>query len=163
MKTKKPPIIDFYQAGLTAALIRGRQSLMERRQHKRVNALLAAEEQVLIENGTELVSSTLVNLSKSGALLELKESGIKFPFGQTVHLFLDNGGQLLELNTIAVRVDGQKIAFRFDDLSVEQQRAIDTKMIRMAIISARVHGAGTSTSTRDLQPAHYVRISTEHD
>ena len=119
---------------------------MERRRHDRISALLAAEEQVLIENGTELVPSTLVNLSSGGALLELKESGIEFPPGQTVHLFLDNGGQLLELNTTAVRADGQKIAVRFHDLSAEQQRTIDTKMLRMSIISARIHGAGTRTS-----------------
>lgn len=136
---------------------------MERRQHNRIDALLTAEEQVLIENGTELVPSTLINLSRGGVLLELKEPDIRFPFGQIVHLFLDNGGQLLELNSTTVREDGQKIAFEFHDLSLEQQQDIETKMIRMAIISARVYGSGTSTGMADAGPVEYVRMSAEHD
>ena len=113
---------------------------MERRQYNRINALLEAEERVLIENGTELVPGTLINLSAGGILLTATESGVQFQAGGNFHLFLDNGGHLLELNATAVRADGQKIAFRFYDLGVEQKRAIQTKMIRLAIILSRIRG-----------------------
>ena len=118
---------------------------MERRQYNRINALLDAEEQVLIENGTQLVPSTLINLGEGGALLALKESGLQFPAGDTFHLFFENGGQLLELNTTVIRSDGQEIAFRFSDLSVEQKKSVQTKIIRMAIISARLRGEHTNS------------------
>jgi hypothetical protein len=112
---------------------------MERRQYNRINALLEAEEQVMIENGSQLVFSTLLNLSAGGALLELKDSGTQFPDGDTFHILFDNGGELLELDATAIRTGGRKIAFRFPDLRVEQKKAIHTKMIRMGIILARVH------------------------
>jgi c-di-GMP-binding flagellar brake protein YcgR len=120
----------------------GKVTVMERRQYNRINALLDAEEQVLIESGTQLVRSTLINLSAGGALLALKEpeAAVAFQTGGAFHVFLDNGGHVLELNTKAVRTDGQKIAFQFSDLTAEQKRAIHTKLIRMAIISARVRG-----------------------
>ena len=115
---------------------------MERRQYNRINALLDAEEQVLIESGTHLVPSTLINLSAGGVLLALNdaETGVEFQTGHAFHLFFDNGGHVLELNTKAVRTEGQKIAFQFSDLNTEQKRAVHTKLIRMAIISARIRG-----------------------
>jgi c-di-GMP-binding flagellar brake protein YcgR len=117
---------------------------MERRQDNRINALIDAEEQVTIQNEGQPVSSTLINLSAGGALLTLKNSSVQFTAGDTSHLLFDNGGELLQLDATAIRTDGTKIAFRFQGLSVEQKRAIHTKMIRMAIISARVRDGKTN-------------------
>ena len=117
---------------------------MERRQDNRIDALIDAEEQVTIQNEGQSVFSTLINLSAGGALLTLKNSSVQFTAGDTSHLLFDNGGELLQLDATAIRTDGRKIAFRFRDLSVEQKRAIHTKMIRMAIISARVRDGETN-------------------
>ncbi len=119
---------------------------MERRQYNRISALLDAEEQVMIENGGQLVPSILINLSAGGALLALKETepGLEFPAGNVFHLFFDNGGHVLELDTTVVRTEGQKIAFQFSDMNAEQKRAVHTKLIRMAIISAHVRGGVTN-------------------
>jgi hypothetical protein len=127
---------------------------MERRQDNRINALLNAEEQVMIENGSQLAFGTLLNLGAGGALLELKDSSVQFPAGDTFHLLFDNGGELLELDATAIRTDGSKTAFRFPDLSGEQKMAIQTKMIRMAIISARIHdGDSDSENSQPGRPA----------
>ena len=111
---------------------------MERRLCNRINALLDAEEQVLIEDGTQLVPSTLLNLGEGGALLEFKDSDSQLPAGGTFHILFDNGGELLEVTGSPMRTDGSRTAFRFSDLTEEQKKAIRTKMIRMAIISSRV-------------------------
>src|SRR5579862_2367966 len=117
---------------------------MERRQDNRINTLIDAEEQVTIQNEGQSVFSTLINLSAGGALLTLKNSSVQFTAGDTSHLLFDNGGELLQLDAPAIRTDGTKIAFRFQGLSVEQKRATHTKLIRMAIISARVRGGETN-------------------
>ena len=117
----------------------GKATAMERRKYNRISALLDAEEQVFIENGAQLVPSTLMNFAPGGALVELKDSGAQFPEGETFHILFDHGGELLELDATALRTDGTNVAFKFGDLSDEQRRAIHTKIIRMAIISARIH------------------------
>src|SRR5689334_15487393 len=111
---------------------------MDRRLHNRIDALLGAEEQVFIENETELVSCNLLNLSGGGALLAPKESGHHYSVGEPHNLFFDNGGQTLELRSTVIRSERDKIAFQFCEVDAEQKRAIHTKLIRMAIISARL-------------------------
>jgi predicted RNase H-like HicB family nuclease len=113
---------------------------MERRKHYRVNfnGLLHAEEQVLIEDGTRLTPSTLKNLSEGGALVELRDFEDLLTAGKTYQLLLDNGGEVLSVDAIAIRTDGTTIAFQFNDLSTEDKKDIQTKIIRMSMISERI-------------------------
>jgi hypothetical protein len=113
---------------------------MERRKHYRINinGLLHAEEQVLIEDGTRLTPCTLKNLGEGGALLELRDFEELLAVGKTYQLLLDNGGEVLGVDAVAIRIDGSTIAFQFSNLSTEHKKAIETKMIRMSIISERI-------------------------
>ena len=115
---------------------------MERRRSKRIEALLDQEEQVLIEHNLHYVPSTIVNFSDGGALLALKDPDFRFSVGQRHTLFFDNGGQVLTLNATVVRKTGRRVAFEFSDVTGEQTKAIHTKLIRMAMVMARVISAG---------------------
>ena len=111
---------------------------MERRRHSRITTLLQDEEQVQIETGKQWVPARIVNLSVAGALLEMPDSDVGLPAGETLDLFFDNGGQPLQIAGTVVRAEEGRIAFAFADLSPDVTTAIHTKLIRMAIIAQRV-------------------------
>lgn len=111
---------------------------MERRRCHRFGPLLGGEDQAMIESGTQWVCTNIVNLSAAGALLTPANSEAQIPAGETRNLCFDNGGQPILLKATVIRADGRQIAFEFCDLSPDAKRAIDTKLIRMAIISGRV-------------------------
>jgi len=115
---------------------------MERRRSRRIEALLDQEEQVLIEHDLQYVPSTIVNFSDGGALLTLKDPDVCFTVGHTHALFFDNGGQVLALQATVRRKTGRRVAFEFSDVTLEQAQAIQTKLVRMAMVMARVGSAG---------------------
>ena len=115
---------------------------MERRRSRRIEALLDQEEQVLIEHDLQYVPSTIVNFSDGGALLALKDPDLCFTVGHRHVLFFDNGGQVLALEATVLRKTGRRVAFQFSDVTPEQTKALHTKMIRMAMVMARVGSAG---------------------
>lgn len=92
----------------------------------------------MIEIGTEWVCATIVNLSAAGALLRLPHCDTRLLAGDTFKLFFDNGGQSLQLTATAIRTDGMQIGFKFSGLSPDSRRAIETKLIRLAVVSARI-------------------------
>jgi c-di-GMP-binding flagellar brake protein YcgR len=114
---------------------------MNRRLHNRIDALPGAEEQVFIENNSELLAGKLSNLSAGGLLLVLNECEVSFLAGDRFNVLFENGGQLIGISATVVRSNGEKIAFQFLDMTPEQKRAIHTKLIRMGIISARLRSA----------------------
>ena len=117
---------------------KSRTSIAERRRYKRLAPLLKREEQVLIEKDTHWMSTTIVNLGPAGALLTFTDSDALFTAGETLNLFFDNGGQPIVIKAIVLRSDSKEIAFEFSDLSPDTRTAIETKLIRMAIISERI-------------------------
>ena len=115
---------------------------MERRRSKRIEALLDQEEQVLIEHDFQYVPSSIVNFSDGGALLALKEPDVRFTVGHRHALFFDSGGQVLALKATVRRKTERRVAFEFCDVTLEQTEAIHTKLVRMAMVMARVGSAG---------------------
>ena len=113
-------------------------STAERRRHERLAPLLAREEEVLIEKDYQWVSTTIVNLSAAGALLTPTDSAAHISIGETLDLLFDNGDQPIGIKAIVVRSDSKEIAFKFFDLSPDAETAIQTKLIRMAIISQQI-------------------------
>lgn len=113
---------------------------MERRRFERVSALAEKEERVLIKTGPEYIAASLVDLSAGGVLLSLPDPDIKFPLGDYCLLFLENGGPKFSVRAFALRDGGDgRIGFRFSSLTSSDQRHIQTKLIRMKIIAARVN------------------------
>jgi hypothetical protein len=111
---------------------------VERRRFKRINALLNQEEHVLIEYEGRYVAATIVDFGVAGALLAMKDPGVHFQDGDTFSLCFDNGGQLLQLKGVALRTNESHAAFRFSEVTVDQEKAIRTKMIRMELVAARI-------------------------
>ena len=115
---------------------------MERRGSRRIEALLDREEQVLIEHDLQYVPSTIVSFSEAGPLLALKDPDVRFIVGHRHSLFFDSGGQVLALQATVLRRTGRRVAFEFSDVTREQTKAIHTKLIRMAMVMARVRSVG---------------------
>jgi hypothetical protein len=108
---------------------------MERREAKRINALDRDEDLVLIKYGAQHAAATIVNMSTAGTLLALIDSGTKFPPGDPLSLFFDNGGRLFKVSAAAVRTINGHVGLRFCDLTPEEEREIRSKVARLEVIS----------------------------
>jgi PilZ domain len=112
--------------------------LKERRRSRRIIPLLRQEERVTVQTDSQQFPAKIVNLGLGGALLDMRDSGAFIHVGRILSLFFENGGRLLEVRAMPARSDGRKVAFKFRDLTATDQQEIETKMIRMGILEARV-------------------------
>jgi hypothetical protein len=110
----------------------------ERRKSKRIAAALGLEEAVMVEVNGQQYPALLVNLGLGGALLDMRDSATEIQADMLLCLYFENGGHMLPIQAKMARSDGRHVAFAFCDTTTTEKEQIQTKIIRMSMLTSRL-------------------------
>jgi c-di-GMP-binding flagellar brake protein YcgR len=111
----------------------------ERRRFLRISAVLSAESEVLIKCGLRSARATLVNFSRGGAELDIGNCDVDWIYPHsTMCLLFQRSDQAFEVLARIVRREGTHLSVRFCELTAEDERNIQLKVVLMQILAARM-------------------------
>ncbi len=104
---------------------------MEKRQAKRIMALMPEEEPVFVRLDGAQYSARLVNISSGGALILVRDCDLESNPGDVCQLFFTGDERMFRVDGEVLRKSGHYAAFRFVDLSPAETAEIAAKIARM--------------------------------